>query len=117
MRQWDHKADSLFLGLVLNRLPDEPVPEGYALREFPGKRLLRLSGSQRLDEQKPLDSLKAYAQKYDLELELSKPMRLSGQPFLFTLGIGLIIFLSGACKFVFMHQMTNEADDIHLQNY
>lgn len=41
----------------------------------------------------------------------------TGQTFLFTLGIGLIIFLSGACKFVFIHQMTDEADELHLQNY
>jgi len=33
------------------------------------------------------------------------------------LGILLICFLSGACKFVFIHQMTDEADEIHLQNY
>ena len=38
-------------------------------------------------------------------------------PALFVLGIGLICFLSDACKFVFIHQMTDEADEIHLQNY
>ena len=39
------------------------------------------------------------------------------EPILFVLGIGLICFLSGAGKFVFIHQMTDEADEIHLQNY
>lgn len=41
----------------------------------------------------------------------------TAQPLLLVLGIVLICFLSGACKFVFIHQMTDEADEIHLQNY
>lgn len=35
----------------------------------------------------------------------------------FAVGVGLIVFLSGACKFVFIHQRTDEADEMHLQNY
>lgn len=41
----------------------------------------------------------------------------TSQPLLAVVGIVLICFLAGACKFVFMHQMTDEADEIHLQNY
>ncbi len=41
----------------------------------------------------------------------------TAQPLLLVAGILLICFLSGACKFVFMHQMTDEADEVHLQNY
>ena len=41
----------------------------------------------------------------------------TGQGLLLVIGILLICFLSGACKFVFIHQMTDEADEIHLQNY
>ena len=41
----------------------------------------------------------------------------TAQPLMLVLGILLICFLSGACKFVFIHQMTDEADEIHLQNY
>lgn len=35
----------------------------------------------------------------------------------FAIGVGLIVFLSGACKFVFIHQRTDEAEEVHLQNY
>ncbi len=38
-------------------------------------------------------------------------------PLLFAIGIGLIVFLSGACKFVLIHQNRDEADEIPLQNY
>lgn len=38
-------------------------------------------------------------------------------PLLFAIGIGLIVFLSGACKFVLIHQNRDEADELHLQNY
>ena len=41
----------------------------------------------------------------------------TAQPLMLVLGIVLICLLSGACKFVFIHQMTDEADEIHLQNY
>lgn len=39
------------------------------------------------------------------------------QPILFYGGLFLIIFLSGACKFVFMYQSSDEAEEGHLQNY
>lgn len=41
----------------------------------------------------------------------------TAQPVMLVFGILLICFLFGACKFVFVHQMPNEADEIHLQNY
>ncbi len=169
IRQWDNDAGAVFLGLVLNERPEDPIPDGYELREFPAGSLLRLSGTNRLDEAKELDAVKTYIEKKGLALDLNRPMRLSGQsfslyqwavagearesgsmisrfaeatyqlrnnlvlpllatwlaialmgtaqPLLLVLGIVLICFLSGACKFVFIHQMTDEADEIHLQNY
>jgi len=39
------------------------------------------------------------------------------QIILFPIGIGLVILLSGAVKFVFLHQIADEAEEIHLQNY
>ena len=170
IRQWDRKQGTVFLGLVLSALPDGEVPEDYELREFQARRVLRLSGANRLDEQTEIDALKEYAKKHGLSPDLEHPARLSGQsfsvyqwdlleeeatgensqiaswaektmqlrnnlvipllatvlalgligtrePILFVLGIGLICFLSGACKFVFIHQMTDEADELHLQNY
>lgn len=38
-------------------------------------------------------------------------------PLLFAVGIGFIVLLSGACKFVLIHQNRDEADEVHLQNY
>ena len=169
VRRWDRKEGTVFLGLVLNALPDDQVPEGYELREFESRQVIRLSGANRLDEQEKIAALKEYSESHGLQPDLDFPVRLSGQsfslyqwdlqagkeeedsliaqwaeqtqqlrnnlvipllatvqaigligtrePILFVLGIGLICFLSGACKFVFIHQMTDEADEIHLQNY
>lgn len=39
------------------------------------------------------------------------------QALLFAAGVCFITFLSGACKFIFMHQRADEADEVHLQNY
>jgi|GEM_PF-4873278 len=39
------------------------------------------------------------------------------EPLLFAAGVCLIVFLSGACKFIFLHQRADEADEVHLQNY
>ncbi|MEP4079080.1 hypothetical protein [Haloferula sp.] len=36
---------------------------------------------------------------------------------LFAVGLLLLIFLSGACKFVFVHQREDESQESHLQNY
>ena len=36
---------------------------------------------------------------------------------LFAAGLLLLIFLSGACKFVFVHQREDESQESHLQNY
>ncbi len=170
IRHWDRKAGTVFLGLVLSDLPDEPVPDGYELRKFPKRQVVRLSGANRSEEVKEVDAVKAFAKDNGLTLDLDHPARLSGQsfglyqwdviegplrkensltgnwaestyqlrnnlvlpllatwialaligtaqPLLLVLGIVLICFLSGACKFVFIHQMTDEADEIHLQNY
>jgi hypothetical protein len=169
IRQWDRENGTIFLGLVLNALPDEDVPRGYELREFKPRPVIRLSGANRLDEQEEISALNEFARSRGLTPDLNHPVRLSGQsfslyqwdlpggekgedsllarwaeqtqqlrnnlvipllatvlalgligtrePILFVFGIGLICFLSGACKFVFIHQMTDEADEIHLQNY
>ncbi|YCM43736.1 hypothetical protein V2O64_20735 [Verrucomicrobiaceae bacterium 227] len=170
IRQWDREAGTVFLGLVMNALPDEPVPKDYELREFPKRQVVRLSGANRSEEIKEVEAVKAFAKEAGLTLDFEHPARLSGQsfglyqwdvsgdgpeqensligrwaestyqlrnnlvlpllatwialaligtaqPLLLVLGIVLICFLSGACKFVFIHQMTDEADEIHLQNY
>ena len=36
---------------------------------------------------------------------------------LFAAGLLILIFLSGAYKFVFMHQLEDESQESHLQNY
>ena len=36
---------------------------------------------------------------------------------LFAAGLLILIFLSGACKFVFVHQREDESQESHLQNY
>jgi hypothetical protein len=170
IRHWDTKGGRVFLGLIMSALPDDPVPDDYELREFPQRQVVRLSGTNRLEESNEVSAVRAYAEKQGLALDLDHPARLSGQsfglyqwdvkqsdshhtnsligrwaestyqlrnnlvlpllatwiavtligtsqPLLLVLGIILICFLSGACKFVFIHQMTDEADEIHLQNY
>ena len=170
LRQWDREAGTVFLGLLMNAVPDEAVPEDYELRVLPRREVVRLSGTNRIDEDAEVEALKRYAEEKGMLLDLARPARLSGQsftlyqwdviepqgsegnslfarwaeatyqlrnnlvipllatwiavtlmgtaqPFLLVLGILLICFLSGACKFVFIHQMTDEADEIHLQNY
>lgn len=169
-RQWDRSSGSLFLGLVFNTPPEEDVPEGYELRKLPKREVVRLSGTNRIDENSEIEAVKAFASEKGLKLDFEHPERLSGQsfslyqwdlvdtpkntsiggfsrlaestyqlrnnlvipllatwialaligtaqPVMLVLGILLICFLSGACKFVFIHQMTDEADEIHLQNY
>ncbi|MGC6567055.1 MAG: hypothetical protein ACON38_15760 [Akkermansiaceae bacterium] len=169
IRQWDKESGTVFLGLIMNALPDDPVPEDYELRELPKRQVVRLSGANRLEELNEVAAVKAFAEKEGLKLDFTHPARVSGQsfglyqwevvegegfensmigswaestyqlrnnlvlpllatllalaligtaqPLLLVLGIILICFLSGACKFVFIHQMTDEADEIHLQNY
>lgn len=170
LRQWDKEAGTLFLGLVMNAAPDEEVPEGYELRELPPRQVVRLSGTNRSDEDSEVEAVKRYVDQKGLTLDFENPARLSGQsyslyqweviapqgggensffarcaeatyqlrnnlvipllatwiavtligtaqPLLLVLGILLICFLSGACKFVFIHQNADEADEIHLQNY
>jgi len=41
----------------------------------------------------------------------------TGSPSLFGIGIFMIILMSGACKFVFMHQREDITQESHLQNY
>ena len=169
-RQWYRSSGKLFLGLVFNVPPDEEVPEKYELRHLPMRRVVRLSGTNRIDENSEIEAVKSFAADQGHQLDLEHPGRLSGQsfslyqwdieqseavssagglsrmaestyqlrnnlvipllatwialaligtaqPVMLVLGILLICFLSGACKFVFIHQMTDEADEIHLQNY
>ncbi len=171
LRQWDREGGTLFLGLVMSAAPDEAVPEGYELRVFPRRAVVRLSGTNRLDEDGEVEAVRRFAQRKGVMLDFERPARLSGQSFsvyqwdvtepviepgassflarcaettyqlrnnlvipllatwialalmgtgqafLLVVGILLICFLSGACKFVFIHQMTDEADEVHLQNY
>ena len=41
----------------------------------------------------------------------------TGSGGLFAVGLLILIFLSGACKFVFVHQREDESQESHLQNY
>ncbi len=41
----------------------------------------------------------------------------TGSGGLFAAGLLILIFLSGACKFVFVHQREDESQESHLQNY
>lgn len=41
----------------------------------------------------------------------------TGSPWLFGIGIFMVILMSGACKFVFMHQREDITQESHLQNY
>jgi len=41
----------------------------------------------------------------------------TGSPWLFGIGIFTIILMSGACKFVFLHQREDITQESHLQNY
>ena len=162
--------EAIFLGLVFNVLPDEELPDGYELCHLPKRKVIRLSGTNRIDENSKMEAVKAFAKDNGFKLELEYWGRLSGQsfslyqwdierstkiappsglsrlaestyqlrnnlvipllatwialaligtaqPVMLVFGILLICFLSGACKFVFVHQMTDEADEIHLQNY
>jgi len=169
-RQWDKQKETSFTGLVL----PQPIAEesclssGYELRELPGQMVIRLSGKNRISEEKPVTALTHFAKKHDISFDADLPSRLSGQsfslyqwpitkgelqlplgsqlaersfqwrdmlvfPIIFTLfslgllgtqnpilfagGLFLLIFLSGACKFVFLHQRKDEAQEEHLQNY
>ncbi len=168
VRQWDHDADTLFIGLVLLKQSNIQSTPEYEVRELPSQSTVRVSGSGKTNNLTPVESLQAYLEKKNLNAEITKPARLSGQSFhlyqwiiteeipeptrlekymeatfqmrdilvfpfvltiiaigligtqqniLFPIGIGLIILLSGAVKFVFLHQVEDEAEEIHLQNY
>jgi hypothetical protein len=168
LREWDHERGLCYVGLLMKNQPNSDLLEDYELREIPGKSVLRISGSNRADDQKPLDAMVAYAQARGFTLHRTRPARLSGQSFslyqweteepvpapsvvdrlaewtlqlrdisvfalllsivtlgllgtrqpaLFAAGVGLIVFLSGACKFGFLHQRRDETQEVHLQNY
>ena len=168
MRQWDHDANTLFIGLILLKRSNIQGTSEYEVRELPAQSTIRVSGSCKTNNLTPVESLQDYLKKKNLNAEISKPTRLSGQSFhlyqwtiaeeipeptrlekcmeatfqmrdilvfpliltivaigligtqqiiLFPIGIGLIILLSGAVKFVFLHQVKDEAEEIHLQNY
>lgn len=168
LRQWDHQADTLFIGLVLLKKSEIQGTDEYEVREFRTQSTIRISGSGKTNNITPIESLKNYLGKTGYTADMSKPIRLSGQSFelyqwsiaeelpsstrlqkimeatlqlrdilifpilltivaigligtqqiiLFPIGILLIILLSGAVKFVFLHQIADEAEEIHLQNY
>ena len=168
MREWNHEANTLFVGLILLKQSDIQSTKEYEVRQLPSQSTIRVSGSGKTNNITPVESLKNCLEKNDYTVELTKPTRLSGQSFhlyqwplaeelpeptrlqnlmeatfqlrdilvfpiiltivaigligtqqiiLFPLGIGLIILLSGAVKFVFLHQIKDEAEEIHLQNY
>lgn len=168
MREWDHEAKTIFVGLILLKCGDIKATDEYEVRELPAQSTLRISGSARTSDITPTESLKKYLTKHEHAVEMTKPVRLSGQSFhlyqwaiaeelpkptwlqkimettlqfrdifvfpilltivalgligtqqiiLFPIGIGLIILLSGAVKFVFLHQIKDEAEEYHLQNY
>lgn len=168
MREWDHEAQTLFVGLVLLKKSNIKGNEEFEVRDLPAQSTLRVSGSAKTSDITPTESLKKYLLKHNYKVEMGKPVRLSGQSFhlyqwqieeelpeptwlektmettfqlrdilvfpilltivalgligtkqiiLFPIGIGLIILLSGAVKFVFLHQIKDEAEEIHLQNY
>ena len=81
IRQWDKEKGTVFLGLVMNALPDDPVPEDYELRGLPRRQVVRLSGANRLEEVNEVAAVKAYAAREGLTLDFSNPARLSGQSF------------------------------------
>ncbi|MBK1833318.1 hypothetical protein [Roseibacillus ishigakijimensis] len=168
LREWDHAAKTIFVGLVLQKVTDLGEHEGYEVRALPSSSVLRASGSARTSDITPTESLQRFLEKCGQTVDMTRPMRLSGQSFhlyqwplneelppasplqkmmektfqlrdilifpilltivalgligtqqliLFPIGIGLIILLSGAGKFVFLHQMKDESEEYHLQNY
>ncbi len=167
LREWDRETGKLFMGLLLKG-PLEEVPAGLEQRHWEAKKVLRLSGMNRLDERGHIDLLEEYLKGKGMKINRARAMQLSGQsfslyqwdviegaleasslvkleegtfqlrdnlvlpivgsvitagllgtgqPLLFAVGVLLVVFLSGACKFVFIHQRADEADEIHLQNY
>ncbi|MEN8773931.1 MAG: hypothetical protein ABF379_10100 [Akkermansiaceae bacterium] len=50
LHRWDRSSESLFLGLVFSAPPEEDVPDGYELRKLPRREVVRLSGTNRIDE-------------------------------------------------------------------
>ncbi|MDP0491470.1 MAG: hypothetical protein Q7Q71_10505 [Verrucomicrobiota bacterium JB023] len=167
-RIWRRDEKSYFVGLMLRERPDFEVDQPFEIRELPARSFLRVSGSNRQDELTPVDAMKAFAQRENLQPDLTEVAQLSGQsfsllqwplvtdvaepspfakfsewtlrlrdilvfpvlltlvslglvgfkqPVLFGVGIILIIFLSGACKFVFLYRQADEAEESHLQGY
>ena len=156
------------MGVILKKDLEGEPPEGFIVRNLPARRVLRLSGSNRMDERKQAEVLRQFLRKHDLAIDSRHPAQLSGQSFslyqwdlkdgslppsrwsrfeewtyqlkdnmvlallgsvmalgllgtqqifLFAIGVFLITYLSGACKFMFLHQREDEAEEIHLQNY
>ena len=168
IREWDHTAKTIFVGLVVQKTGEFEETENYEIRELPPTSVIRVSGEARTSEITPTESLQKYLSKHPHQVDMTRPTRLSGQSFhlyqwpiaekvpatgslarlmettfqlrdilvfpilltivaigmigtkqlmLFPLGIGLIILLSGAGKFVLLHQMKDESEEYHLQNY
>ncbi|MGJ8725497.1 MAG: hypothetical protein ACSHYB_13140 [Roseibacillus sp.] len=168
IREWDHQAETIFVGLVLSAENELAATSEFEVRDLPAQSTIRVSGSAKTSNITPSESLKKYLTTHNSQVELTKPARISGQSFhlyqwqlaedlpeptwlqktmeatfqlrdilifpilltivaigllgtqqiiLFPIGILLIILLSGAVKFVFLHQIADEAEEIHLQNY
>jgi hypothetical protein len=167
IRQWDREKGSRFVGLMLSKAPDEPPKPPYQLRHYPSVSVLRLSGRSNEEGESPIAAMTRYLEQHDLEANLARSSRISGQSFslyewelsrsggskpreplserifqlrdivlypllltlfsialigtknggLFAVGLLLLILLSGACKFVFVHQREDESQESHLQNY
>lgn len=168
IREWDHEAGTLFIGLLLDKEPSETGLEGYELKRLPKQSVIRVSGSNKTEDLSPIQAGIDYAKNNKLTLNKGRLVRLSAQSFslyqweikeeapassplarlsewtlqlrdisliatllviitlgllgtrqaiLFPIGVGLIVFLSGACKFGFLHQRRDETQEVHLQNY
>ena len=168
IREWDHTAKTIFVGLVVQRAGEFEENEEFEIRQLPAASVIRVSGEAKTSDITPTESLQKYLAKHPHQVEMTRPTRLSGQSFhlyqwpiaeelpatsllarlmettfqlrdilifpilltivaigmigtqqlmLFPLGIGLIILLSGAGKFVLLHQMKDESEEYHLQNY
>ncbi|MDQ8189099.1 hypothetical protein [Roseibacillus persicicus] len=168
VREWNHKENTLFVGLILQKASDLGETREYEVRNLPSRSVVRVSGGAKTSDVTPTESLQKHLTDHPLEVDMTRPTRLSGQSFhlyewpiaeelpasspveklmeatfqlrdilifpilltivaigmigtqqliLFPLGIGLIILLSGAGKFVLLHQMKDESEEYHLQNY
>ncbi len=81
VRQWDHQAETLFLGVILREKLEVAAPEGFELKKWEPKKVVRLSGDNRLDERAQSELLDDFLARKELSLVREKPMQLTGQSF------------------------------------